>query len=253
MTEEGESERKEGRSAAVTHRALCAVAVRWLRKHNSGGGHGCSVAQTECYPGWRGEQPDAIGWRHAGFQDGSVLIEVKVSRADFLADARKEHRINPAQGVGKWRYFMCPEGLIDVDELPERWGLLWVSGKGTVKAVAGAAAALRFYTRVPGDAAYATALDLYAFPERNVEIELAMLARLVARVPSMEAANNKIREANNRANRLAALLEREREDNRARRMRWMAVCCGDDGGLTPASDGEERRQVEAGAARQLDT
>ncbi|WP_407503022.1 hypothetical protein [Xanthomonas euvesicatoria] len=182
-----------------------------------------------------------------------MLIEVKVSRADFLADARKEHRINPAQGVGKWRYFMCPEGLIDVDELPERWGLLWVSGKGTVKAVAGAAAALRFYTRVPGDAAYATALDLYAFTERNVEVELAMLARLVARVPSMEAANNKIREANNRANRLAALLEREREDNRARRMRWMAANCGADGWLTPASDGEERRQDESGAARQLDT
>ncbi len=54
MTEEGESDRKEGRSPAATHNALCAVAVRWLRKHNSAGGHGCSVAQTECYPGWRG-------------------------------------------------------------------------------------------------------------------------------------------------------------------------------------------------------
>ncbi|MCD0261509.1 hypothetical protein [Xanthomonas campestris] len=60
-----------------------------------------------------------------------MLIEVKVSRADFLAGARKEHRIKPALGAGKWRYFMCPEGLINVDEVPERWGLLWVSDKGT--------------------------------------------------------------------------------------------------------------------------
>ncbi|UXF74641.1 hypothetical protein K7574_21340 (plasmid) [Stenotrophomonas maltophilia] len=167
-----------------------------------------------------------------------MLIEVKVSRADFLADARKEHRINPAQGVGKWRYFMCPEGLIDVDEMPERWGLLWVTNKGTVKAVAGAAAALRFYTRVPGDDAYATALDRYAFPERNVEVELAMLARLVARVPNMEAANNKIREANNRAKRLAALLEREREENRARRLRWMATSFGGSGEDGSVPEGE---------------
>lgn len=226
MTREASSAGEGSNAAAAMHRSLCDVAVRWLRKHNSGGGHGCSVAQSECWPGWRGEQPDAIGWRHAGYQDGSVLVEVKVSRADFLADARKEHRLQPALGVGRWRYFMCPEGLIRADELPERWGLLWVTKRGTVKAIAGAAAALRCYTRLPDHLAYAEALERYAFAERNLEREVAMLARLVARVPDMEAANNRIRAANNRANHLATLLERERTENRNRRDRWMELRYG---------------------------
>ncbi|WP_307546672.1 hypothetical protein [Xanthomonas sacchari] len=88
-----------------------------------------------------------------------------------------------------------------------------------MKAIAGAAAALRCYTGLPDDQAYAEALEKYAFCERNVELELAMLARLVARVPDMEAANNKIRAANNRASHLAKLLERERTENRNRRDR----------------------------------
>jgi len=57
----------------MTHAKLVAMAVRWLRRYR------CGVALSEqaCVSG---EMPDAIGWKKACH---SVLVECKVSRADF--------------------------------------------------------------------------------------------------------------------------------------------------------------------------
>jgi len=55
----------------------------------------------------------------------SILIEVKTSLADFKKDANKKCRKNPTDGVGEFRYFLCPAGLIIVEMLPENWGLLY--------------------------------------------------------------------------------------------------------------------------------
>lgn len=68
--------------------------------------------------------------------DGTVLVECKVSRADFLADKAKPHR--HAGGVGNWRYFLAPEGLIAPDELPAKWGLVEVNARGHLKTRVGA-------------------------------------------------------------------------------------------------------------------
>jgi hypothetical protein len=74
------------------------------------------------------ETPDVIGW-----YDGlSFLIECKASRADFLADKNKSFRINPEEGMGDWRFYMCPEGLIQPEDLPDGWGLIWVKGNRVV-------------------------------------------------------------------------------------------------------------------------
>jgi hypothetical protein len=70
-----------------------------------------------------GEYPDVIG-----FCSGpSVVVEVKANRSDFMADKVKMFRRYPEQGMGKWRYYLCPEGLIKKEELPEGWGLIYVS------------------------------------------------------------------------------------------------------------------------------
>jgi len=67
-----------------------------------------------------GERPDAIGWR-----DGlSILVECKVSRADFLSDRNKRFRKAPELGMGDWRFFLCPPGVIAIEDLPAGWGLL---------------------------------------------------------------------------------------------------------------------------------
>ena len=67
-----------------------------------------------------GESPDVIGWKVSG---ESALIEAKVSRADFLQDRKKPHRM-PGMGVAHLRYFLCPRGLVSPEEVPDSWGLL---------------------------------------------------------------------------------------------------------------------------------
>src|SRR5690606_30712771 len=122
----------------MTHADLCALALKWLKRPRSAGGAGCAVAVSECRTGWSGEIPDAIGFRCAEPDPGSVVVEVKVSRPDFLADSKKPHRTSG--GVGDWRYYMAPQGIISAVDLPKGWGLLEVNSRGHVKVVAGHAA-----------------------------------------------------------------------------------------------------------------
>lgn len=124
-----------------THLDLCKIAARWLRFPNSRGGHGCQVALSEPRTGYlAGEIPDAIGFRVAEPGCGSVVIECKTSRADYLADAKKPHR--GAIGMGRYRYFLCPDGLLSPADMPDRWGLLVINARGAVKALRGAVADL---------------------------------------------------------------------------------------------------------------
>ena len=70
-------------------------------------------------------------WGFDGFY--STVIEVKTSRADFLADKKKRCRnINEDFQTGNMRWYLCPEGLVRSDELPDGWGLLYWDGKSVV-------------------------------------------------------------------------------------------------------------------------
>jgi len=71
------------------------------------------------------ETADVIGLGHGN----SALIECKSSRADFLADRKKFFRRVPELGLGNLRYYLCPQGLIKSNEVPEHWGLLYCSGR----------------------------------------------------------------------------------------------------------------------------
>ncbi len=76
------------------------------------------------------EIPDVIGFKSGE----SCVIECKTSRSDFLADKKKRFRINPQLGMGSYRYYCAPKGLIKLDELPEMWGLIEVeNGKARLK------------------------------------------------------------------------------------------------------------------------
>jgi hypothetical protein len=98
----------------VTHAQLTAKAVEWLRHY------GCGIVLSEqaCVSG---EVPDAIGWRGVC---RSVVVECKLSRADFRADRAKPFRQNPALGLGCERWYLTPAGLLSPSELPQHWGLL---------------------------------------------------------------------------------------------------------------------------------
>ena len=74
--------------AAVKHAQLVERAVHWLRSS-----YRCGIVLSGQYCA-TGEVPDAIGWK--GFCR-SVVVECKISRNDFLADAGKPFRQNPEE------------------------------------------------------------------------------------------------------------------------------------------------------------
>ena len=88
----------------MTHAQLVERAVRWLRSYRCG----VVLSEQACVSG---EMPDAIGWKRASH---SVLVECKVTRADFLADRGKPFRAKPEQGVGSERFYLTPPGLVKV-------------------------------------------------------------------------------------------------------------------------------------------
>lgn len=106
--------------SSFTHSELCDIGERYLRNRCN-----CRVTAKEPYNS-SGEIPDVIGFK-SGY---SYLIEAKTSRSDFFADKKKSFRKHPNQGMGTFRYFICETGLISVEELPPRWGLIYVSPKG---------------------------------------------------------------------------------------------------------------------------
>ena len=105
----------------ITHKMLVEIAYKWLLKNGSIG-----VAFKELRS-LASEIPDVIGFG----QSASTMIECKASRADFLRDKKKPHR---SKGMGNWRFYCCPDGMIRVDELPKGWGLIYVkNGKARIE------------------------------------------------------------------------------------------------------------------------
>lgn len=76
------------------------------------------------------EIPDIIGFKG----NFSFVLEAKCSRSDFLKDKKKSFRINPNLGMGDFRFFITPKGLLDKKELIEmNWGLLEVNENKKVR------------------------------------------------------------------------------------------------------------------------
>ncbi len=58
-----------------------------------------------------------------------MVVECKLSRADFLADRLKPFRQNPGIALGCERFYLAPAGLVSPAELPPGWGLLECRGR----------------------------------------------------------------------------------------------------------------------------
>lgn len=107
---------------SISHSDLVKIGARWLRYARR-----CPIVFTQMSSG---ETPDAIGWYGAR----SILVECKVSRADFHANSKKQNGI----GMGEERWFLTRHGLVMPEEVPPQWGLLEWDGRRvrqTVKAV----------------------------------------------------------------------------------------------------------------------
>ncbi len=103
----------------MTHSQLVNLAVAWLRRYRCG----VVLSEQACASG---EVPDAIGWKG---KCRSVVVECKITRADFLADRAKPFRLNPDIALGCERFYLVPAGLVSPQELPPGWGLLECAGR----------------------------------------------------------------------------------------------------------------------------
>lgn len=107
------------------HSRLVECGRKWLNRPYKNAvryGHGrCSTILCELMT-IAGEIPDVIGWE----SNRSILIEAKTSKTDFFKDKDKPWRMMPELGMGDLRYFIADKGVIPVDKLPDKWGLLEV-------------------------------------------------------------------------------------------------------------------------------
>lgn len=103
-----------------THDQLVKRAKHWLANTM-----GCRLVLSELHAPRIREVPDAMGWNARS----SILIECKTNRADFHADKNKTFRARPRYGMGEYRYYLAPPGVITAEDLPKNWGLLVVYPK----------------------------------------------------------------------------------------------------------------------------
>lgn len=114
----------------MTHDELCLLGMKWLRrKGRSRDWHemradpegalkvqyccGCMIAAVEVQCG--SERADVFGVSCTGHTE---LVEVKVSRGDFLRDGHKFQRLHRGCGVGRARWYLTPPDVIrDGDDL----------------------------------------------------------------------------------------------------------------------------------------
>jgi hypothetical protein len=130
----------------MQHAKLVQLGVRWLSSQSSVVLYEAAAVKKEI--------PDVIGW----VGPRAILIECKVSRADFLRDAAKVARTDPKAGMAHRRYYLCPAGVVHPRDLPPKWGLLWAEkGRITVQREAG------------------------GFPQRNLLAEVQFLSTMLRR------------------------------------------------------------------------
>lgn len=109
----------------ITHSFLVDKGAYWLKKQASNIKWRCPFVVKEFVCAGINEIPDIFGLR-PGYH---VLIEVKISRADFRKDFLKISRLDGVSKIGNYRFYLAPKELIKIKELPENWGLLEWDGK----------------------------------------------------------------------------------------------------------------------------
>jgi hypothetical protein len=106
----------------ITHNMLIDQAAKWL-SNTQRSDYRCGVVLKE-YTCHTNEIPDVIGFS----SHRSILIECKVSRSDFQADQKKNHR-QSARHLGNLRFYMALPSTVCVEDIPVGWGLLYPSNK----------------------------------------------------------------------------------------------------------------------------
>lgn len=116
--------------------------------------------------------------------------------------------------MGAYRYYLAPEGLVDLSEIPPKWGLVEVNRRGHLKVRAGHV--LLGYQDP----------DCWRHDEFDHAAEIGTLAMCLNRVGDPQKLQDMLREANNRNTRLQRKLEQLEKRNRELVQR---VLCAQEG------------------------
>ncbi len=136
----------KNRAARDDHEQLVAQVARAMQRDGRvvwrglslrarvGGEAGQSAGSGEVEPGWAIAMPDVYSIRHTTVEDhvDPVAHEIKVRRADLLADLRR-----PAKGEAyRWLsgecWYVLREGIARPDEIPPVYGVLLADAGGSL-------------------------------------------------------------------------------------------------------------------------
>ena len=114
----------------MKHSEVIKYARQWLSKSVQNceryGHYACPIIISELVAYTpSNEIPDVLGWSGPT----SILIECKTSLSDFKADLKKSFRRDyyddvVGYAIGNQRWYMAEKGIIPVELVPEKWGLL---------------------------------------------------------------------------------------------------------------------------------
>ncbi len=87
----------------------------------------CWAEEFSLEPGYYGEgrRIDALAFNNYPSRGHKIVsYEVKISRADFLAELKEPEKRKSAVALVDEFYFACPKGLVKASEIPEECGLI---------------------------------------------------------------------------------------------------------------------------------
>ena len=110
------------------HNLCCLVAQKFFKRDFCKFGmYNTRYVAVELNVTFGGECPDVFGFGGSY----SHLFEIKLSHSDFKKDQKKWARQDD-NGIGEYRTYVCPVGIIKEEELPPMWGLLYYDENSSI-------------------------------------------------------------------------------------------------------------------------
>lgn len=125
---------QQARAERAPHHEMAARLARWLREQGritwenievrieDGGAH--SYARPDVF---------SLVATHNEQRIAPTVHEVKVSRADFLAELRRPEKLARCRTIASYLWFAVPEDLVEPGEVPQGYGLLVETQDGSWK------------------------------------------------------------------------------------------------------------------------
>lgn len=126
--------RRRAQAALGAHEALVAVVAREMQRAGRIVWRRLSLRAPLDEPDgstrWAIAMPDVFSIRHTTVEAylEPVVHEIKVSRADLLADLKRPDKGRAYRAVASQCWYVVREGLCTEDELPPEVGLMWACG-----------------------------------------------------------------------------------------------------------------------------